>query len=58
MRSKKGFSLVELLAVIVLLGLILLIALPSYDKYIDKLAESAYTTNEKQSMISGGIHNG
>ena len=30
MKNKKGFSLIELLAVIAILGLIILIAVPSY----------------------------
>ena len=33
---KKGFTLVELLAAIVLLGIIIAIAVPKYNKYIAK----------------------
>ena len=33
-RNNKGFTLVELLAVIVILGLLMAIAIPSVTKYI------------------------
>lgn len=36
MKDKKGFTLTELLAVIVLIGVILAIAVPSYQSYITK----------------------
>lgn len=36
MRDKKGFTLTELLAVIVLIGVILAIAVPSYQSYVTR----------------------
>ena len=42
--KKKGFTLVELLAVIVILSLILVIAVPSVNKYIKQSKEKAYNT--------------
>lgn len=36
MKNKKGFTLVEVLVVVVILGLILLIAIPSVSKYINQ----------------------
>ena len=42
--KKKGFTLVELLAVIVILSLILVIAVPSVNRYIKQSKEKAYNT--------------
>ena len=42
--KKKGFTLLELLAVIVILSLILVIAVPSVNKYIKQSKEKAYNT--------------
>ena len=36
MKEKKGFTLTELLAVIVLIGVILAIAVPSYQSYVTR----------------------
>ena len=40
--NKKGFTLVELLAVIVILSIILVIAVPSVNRYIKQSKEKAY----------------
>jgi len=42
MKNKKGFTLVELLAVIIVLSLILAIAVPSVNKYLKASKEKAY----------------
>ena len=42
--KKKGFTLVELLAVIFILSLILVIAVPSVNRYIKQSKEKAYNT--------------
>lgn len=49
---KKGFTLVELLAVIVLLGMIGLIVVPVVDRMIKENREKLYQTNIK--MIEEG----
>ena len=38
-KNKKGFTLVELIAVITILGVICMIAIPSYNNYIKKAKE-------------------
>jgi len=42
MRNKKGFTLVELLAVILVLGLVLVIAVPSVNKYLKSSKQKAF----------------
>ncbi|MEG0995103.1 MAG: type II secretion system protein [Bacilli bacterium] len=45
--NKKGFTLIELMAVITILGILLLIAVPSVSKYLTQSQESAYHDLEK-----------
>lgn len=40
MRSKKGFTLVEVLVVIVIIGIVLLIAVPSISSYMKRGTDS------------------
>ena len=50
MRNKNGFTLVELLAVIVILGVIALIAVPSYNNYIKKTKDTK-CDSDKEAII-------
>lgn len=52
-RTKKGFTLVELLAVIVILAIILAIAIPSITSLVDNSRKDAFTSNVK--LIIKGI---
>ena len=45
--NKKGFTLVELVATIVILGVILTIAVPSYNSYIEKSKERKCQADER-----------
>lgn len=45
--NKKGFSLIELLAVVVILGLISIIALGSYNRQLKKTREESFKMAEK-----------
>ena len=47
-NMKKGFTLVELLAVMILLGIISLIAIPSIGKVLERSREKAYEATEKE----------
>ena len=48
-NNKKGFTLVELLAVIVILGVLLLIAVPAVNNIINTSKRNAF---EKQAMLA------
>ena len=45
--NRKGFTLVELLAVIVLLGIILIIAVPKFSHVVKESDENLFKTNSK-----------
>jgi len=47
MENRKGFTLVELLAVIVVLGIILLIAVPQISKTIDESKKGIFASSAK-----------
>ena len=46
--NKKAFTLIELLAVIIILGVLLLIAVPAVSRYIQESREDTYATNLSQ----------
>lgn len=45
-KNKKGFTLVELIAVITILGVICMIAIPSYNNYIKKAKDKKCEADE------------
>jgi type IV pilus assembly protein PilA len=47
LRKKKGFTLVELLAVIVILAVILVIAVPTVGRIIENSRQEAYLDDER-----------
>ncbi len=47
-KHKKAFTLIELLAVIIVLGIILLVAIPSVTQYINDTRKKAYIDTAKQ----------
>ena len=51
MKNNKGFSLVELLGVITILGILMSIAIIAYSRYIDSSKNKAYKTM-RESAIS------
>ena len=50
--NKKGFTLIELIAVILILGVLMLIAIPSVASYVNGARKSTYVTNIIQ-LIKG-----
>ena len=55
MKNKKGFTLVELIGVVILIGLIALIAIPSVDYIIKKTKDNAY--ERTKDTLEDGLRN-
>ena len=51
--NKKGFTLIEILAVLIIMGVILLIAVPSISRYITQSKTSTYVTDAKRFVEAG-----
>jgi type IV pilus assembly protein PilA len=47
-KNEKGFTLVELLAVIIILGVLLVIAVPAVSSYINDSRKNVYITTAKE----------
>ena len=57
MKNKTGFTLVELLAVIVILGVLLLIAVPAVTNIIDNTKKKAFITDCKAYLQAAKYNN-
>ena len=53
MKNKKGYTLIEIVATVIILGILLIIAVPTITKYINKGKNSYYTSLEKEIKSSG-----
>ena len=47
MKNRKGFTLIEILAVIIIIGIIAIIAIPSISKYLNSSKDSTYSSYER-----------
>ena len=56
MKNKKGFSLIELLAVVIILAILLIITIPNVIRYISKGKNSYYISIEKQLNTTGSTY--
>lgn len=50
-KKQDGFTLVELLAVIVVLGILSSLAIVSYNKIVEKSKKSYYKTEEEMLLL-------
>lgn len=52
MKNNKGFTMIELLAVVTIMGILAVIAIPAVTKYITKGQNQAYETMKKSTYIA------
>ncbi len=56
--NKKGFTLIEIIAVIIVISILLLIAVPSVSRYIEESRQKAYVATIKDTLVSAGSNLG
>ena len=54
-KKKKGFTLIELIVVIVILGILAAIMIPRFGGFTDKAKSAAATTHAKQIATAGDM---
>lgn len=55
-KNKKGFTIIELIAVITILALLVLVAIPSYSHAMDRTKISTFNATVKALEQSGEMH--
>ena len=55
LRNQKGFTLMELMIVIVIIGVLAAIGVPQYQGYISKAKTAACVANRRSLMTANGL---
>ncbi len=56
MRNEKGFTLMELMIVIVIIGVLAAIGIPAYNGYVNKAKEAACKANKRTIETAAGLY--
>ena len=56
LRNQRGFTLVELMIVIVIIGVLAAIAVPAYSSYVSKAQERTCEANRRMISTAAGIY--
>ncbi|MGB4337513.1 MAG: prepilin-type N-terminal cleavage/methylation domain-containing protein [Bacillota bacterium] len=56
LRNQRGFTLVELMIVIVIIGVLAAIAVPAYSSYVSKAQERTCEANRRTISTAAGIY--
>ena len=54
--KNKGFTLIEIIAVVIILGILAIIAVPTVSNYIESSRKSAYVQTIKDVLASAGAN--
>lgn len=53
-KNNKGFTLIEILAVIIIIAILLIIIVPSVSRYIEESRQKSYVATIKDTLVSAG----
>ena len=56
LRNQRGFTLVELMIVIVIIGVLAAIAVPAYSSYVSKAKERTCEANRRMISTAAGVY--
>lgn len=56
LRNQRGFTLVELMIVIVIIGVLAAIAVPAYSKYVSRAQERTCEANRRMISTAAGMY--
>lgn len=55
-RNQKGFTIMELMIVIVIIGILIAIAVPAYNSFVEKARSSTCSANRRTIESAAGLY--
>lgn len=53
-KTKKGFTLIEIIAAIIIIGILAIVTVPAVSKYVNNSKDTTYSSYEKNMEIAAG----